>query len=161
MSLRRVQQQNDSFGYRLISYDGKIESVQYSDLKKFRADDSHEAANVFSSQNNRLADHGIFPAFIAPAKAGGLIVGGPAFEAEKILDAVFGVQALDRTPRKAERQEERKYDLKIKMLNSFDFAATGQFNPLPLKSDFKMAATQDNVVRPAFMIGEQDMRLAA
>lgn len=150
----------DQFGYRLISYDGKIEPVQYSDLKKFRADDSREVMSVFSAQNNRLADNGIFPAFIAPAKAGGLLVGGFASEAERILDAAFGVQALDRTSRVAERVIEHKKDLKNKILNNFDFAASGQFVPLPLKSDFKSAVRADNVVRPSFGVSE-DMRLAA
>lgn len=152
----------DQFGYRLISYNGSIETVQYSDLKKYRADDSQEVMSVFSAQNNRLADHGIFPAFIAPAKAGGLLVGGFASEAEKILDAAFGVQALDRSSRLAERAVEYKNNLKDKILNSFDFAASGQFVPLPLKSDFKSAvrADNDNVVRPSFGMSE-DMRLAA
>ncbi|HEU4839579.1 MAG TPA: hypothetical protein VFS88_09260 [Micavibrio sp.] len=152
----------DQFGYRLISYDGKIQSVQYSDLGKYRADDSREVMSVFSAQNNRLADNGIFPAFIAPAKAGGLLVGGFASEAEKILDAAFGVQALDHTARAADRATAYKNDLKSRMLNSFDFAASGQFVPLPLKSDFKSAARADNenIVRPSFGVSEE-MRLAA
>lgn len=152
----------DQFGYRLISYDGKIESVQYSDLKKYRADDGQEVMSVFSAQNNRLADNGIFPAFIAPAKAGGLLVGGFASEAERILDAAFGVQALDRTSRVAEHVTGYKNELKSKIMNSFDFAASGQFVPLPLKSDFRSAvrSDNDNVVRPSFGLSE-DMRLAA
>lgn len=152
----------DQFGYRLISYDGKIQSVQHSELGKYRADDSREVMSVFSAQNNRLADNGIFPAFIAPAKAGGLLVGGFASEAEKILDAAFGVQALDRTARTAERATAYKNDLKGRILNSFDFAASGQFVPLPLKSDFQSAARADsgNAARPSLGVAE-DMRLAA
>lgn len=161
MSLSSVKKQSkDSFGYRLITPFGDVVPLAHSDLKSYRADESDAfVARVFETQSRNLADRGIYPAVVMPAKAGALIVASQASEAEKVLDAVFGVPALEHATRNAPRAIAKTDGLKQDMLNSFGFAAAGQFVPLPLGSDFKAAAGRPAIPQAPAL--EETMRLAA
>lgn len=154
-------QTTDSFGYRLITPFGDVVPLAHSDIKQYRAAEGDAFVDrVFETQSKNLADRGIYPAIVMPAKAGALIVASPASVAEKVLDAVFGVPALEHTTRHAPRIMAKTDGLKQEVLNSFGFAAAGQFIPLPLGNDFKAAAAQPANLRYA-PVFEEDIRLAA
>lgn len=168
MSLGSVNKQTaDSFGYRLITSSGDVVSLAQNELSKYRADETDEmVARAFRTQTQNIADRGLHPLVVMPAKAGALIVASYGSEAEKILDAVYGVPELDRASRRAPRPIESTAGLKEKVLFSFGFAASGQFEALPLGDDFKAAA----VGKPANVASapvisapviDETMRLAA
>jgi len=157
---------NDRFGYHLISYDGSIQQIDFDNLDDVR-DMGAENDRVFGAQNNRLADHGIFPAKTMAGKAGGLIVACHASEAEKILDVVFGVPALERAPQKAEITAPEKtglYDLRAMMKGDFGVAAMAAGAMRSLTPAFAVA-TQGNdafrPLRPAYGHGGAQLAMAA
>lgn len=158
MSSSKPKEQADSFGYRLISPDGNVKLLNPADLKTYRADETDPVVSAyFEKQIDMLARNGLHPSAVMPGKVGSLIVGGYAWEAEKVLDAAFGVPELDRTSR---RQVRETSGLKEVILNSFDFAASGQFVALPLIQNFQAAAAQPANDRHA-PVYEETRRLAA
>jgi len=157
--LNNVQNNANDFGYRLLTPNGEIISLKHADLNKYRADDSDELVmNTLHGQTKALA-HLDIPVVMA-GKGGSLIIASNAATAEKASAQAFPVSEYDRTPRQVTRSAERAEGLRADLMNNFDFAASGQFMPLPLKSDFRAAVRPDNIVRPVFTVGE-DMRLAA
>ncbi len=162
MSLGSVNKQTaDSFGYRLITSSGDVTALSDADVKKFRVDETDElVARTFRTQTQNIADRGLHPLVVMPAKAGALIVASYGSEAEKILDAVYGVPELDRASRRAPRPVEMKTGLKEDMLFNFGFAASGQFKAIPLGNDFKAAVGKPANV-PYAPVLEETIRLAA
>ncbi len=155
----------DHFGYRLITPFGDVVPLSHSDLKQYRADENDAfVARVFETQTRNMADRGIHAAVVMPAKAGALIVASHASEAEKVLDAVFGVPALEHVSRSAQRAMAKTNGLKQEILDSFGSAAAGDItNPLPLVSDFKTAVGKPANLdyAPQGRVYDENMRLAA
>ncbi len=159
MSLNRVRNNANDFGYRLLTPNGEIIPLKYSDLNKYRADDSDDLVmNTLYGQTKAL-DNLDIPVIMA-GKGGSIIIASHAETAEKASAQAFPVSEYDRTPRQVTRSVERAEGLKENLLNNFDFASSGQFVPLPLKSDFRAAVRPDNIVRLGFGVTE-DIRLAA
>ena len=161
MSFKRVTTDTNNFGYRLLTSDGDVTPLKYSDIDKYRADDRDELVlKTLNTQSNALAGLDI-PVIIA-AKGGSIIIASDSATAEKASAAAFPVSEYDRTPRQAIRAVQKAEGLKENLLNSFDFAASGQFVPAQLPTLFAFAArVTDNVVRPVFATDNDEMRLAA
>ena len=116
---------------------------------------------VLTAQTKTIADHGLDVPVVLAAKGGSIIIASDSVTAEKASAWTFPVSEYDRAPRQITRTAQKVEGLRADLIINFDFAASGQFNPLPLKSDFKAAVRQDNVIRPAFGTDLEGMRFAA
>jgi hypothetical protein len=151
------------FAYRRLCYDGSIQTINSRAIETMR-DHAAEAGSVFAAQNNRLADHGIFPAVTMAGREGSVIIAGPASESEKALQVLFGVPALERNDitvriKSAPTPVRNHFDLRAMMLGDFGAACAGKIAMQALTPVFASVTGNDNVVRPVFV--PQDMRLAA
>lgn len=159
MSLNKVQTNAKDFGYRLLTPNGEIISLNNSDLNKYRADDSDDLVmNTLLGQTKALSNLDI-PVIMA-GKGGSIIIASESVTAEKASAQGFPVSEYDRTPRQVARTAEKADGLKVSLLNSFDFASSGQFVPPPILWDFKAAVRPANINGPVFAVTE-DIRLAA
>jgi hypothetical protein len=160
VTLDRPNTNTNNFGFRLMTVDGKVTPLNYSDIDKLRADDKDELVlNALNAHSNSLA-HLDIPVIIA-GKGGSLIIASNADTAEKASALAFPKnQEYDRSSRQT-RTAEKVISLKANILNEFDFAASGHFNPIPLKSDFRVAVRPANINGPVFSPDYGDIRLAA
>ncbi len=89
MSLNRVNHSVNDFGYRLLTPNGDVKSLNPSDLSKYRADDRDELVqSTLTTQTKSLVSLDI--PVIIPAKGGAIIIASTAETAEKAHTAQNG-----------------------------------------------------------------------
>lgn len=130
----------DAIAYRLITGEGHIQTLNPNQVSRL-IDRSEGAQYRHGLRMNSLADNGIFLNVAAPGQNDSLIVQCKAGEAEAILDAAYGVPALQRGVRQPAVSAEAKPGLRDMMFGAFGKAVEGRISFVPsLTPSFGVAA---------------------